>query len=301
MYRESTGENMGRKISCCMLFILISLSLSVIIRAGEYDGMVLIPEGSFQRGSSSDDIDRAMDRYGITRRGLFASEYPAQIVHIDSFYMDQYEVTNREFYSFILANHQWRRENIPDSLHNGNYLMHWEDGIYPEGEEDHPVVNISWYAAAAYARWAGKRLPTEEEWEYAASGGLVNPEFPWGDEPPDADRANYFENGIMKPVRVGSYPSNGFDLFDMAGNVWEYCSDEWKEQAYARDEEDTESISPGDGNEKAFLSVKTRRVLRGGSWGGAPVNLRVSYRDSHPPEGAGDHVGFRCAKSITLP
>jgi formylglycine-generating enzyme required for sulfatase activity len=94
---------------------------------------------------------------------------------------------------------------------------------------------------------------------------------------------------------VGQYPPNGFGLCDMAGNVWEYCLDEWGpyRAGLTAEAADGDLLYPGE----SFLAVTTRRVIRGGSWGGAPVNLRVAYRDSHPPEGAGSHVGFRCVRA----
>ncbi|HEX6183877.1 MAG TPA: formylglycine-generating enzyme family protein, partial [Pyrinomonadaceae bacterium] len=106
-------------------------------------------------------------------------------------------------------------------------------------------------------------------------------------------RANYLGSGIGGTTPVGSYPANGYGLLDMAGNVWEFTADEWG--AYTADAQ----VNPVAGGSlfttgNTFYDVTSRRVIRGGSWGGAPVNLRVAYRDSHPPEGARDFVGFRC-------
>jgi formylglycine-generating enzyme required for sulfatase activity len=112
---------------------------------------------------------------------------------------------------------------------------------------------------------------------------LKGKSFPWGDEMPDKSRANFSASGLKAPTAVASYPANGYGLFDMAGNVWEFLADEW--QKY-----------PGKANgEPDYRQVKTRRALRGGSFGGSPVNLRVTYRDSHSPENSVEHVGFRCA------
>jgi sulfatase modifying factor 1 len=120
--------------------------------------------------------------------------------------------------------------------------------------------------------------------------------FPWGDEPADASRANYAASGLDGPTKVRSYPSNGYGLFDVAGNAWEYVADEWTPYSASAQVNPLPGGDPYTGG--AFRRVTTRRVIRGGSWGGAPVNLRVTYRDSHPPQGAGDHVGFRCAQSL---
>jgi formylglycine-generating enzyme len=157
------------------------------------------------------------------------------------------------------------------------------------------LVNVSWYAAVAFCQYAGKRLPTEAEWEFAARGGLREQTFPWGDAPVDKTRANYAGSGINGTTPVGSYPANGYGLFDMAGNVWEFMADEWGPYS---DRPRTNPVAGGDlFLDQSFYDVTTRRVIRGGSFGGAPLNLRVTYRDSHPPDGAREFVGFRCAAS----
>ena len=184
---------------------------------------------------------------------------------------------------------------MPSKYDNGKYLVYWKDGTYPKGDSGVPVTNVNWYAATAYCHWAGKRLPTEAEWEYAARGGLIGTEFPWGNEPPDPKRANYGKSGFGKPVRVGSYTPNGYGLFDMAGNVWEFTADEWGNYSAG------EVIDPLVGHNifktLDFGLITTRRVIRGGSWGAASINLRITYRDSHPPTGSESFVGFRCSSS----
>jgi formylglycine-generating enzyme required for sulfatase activity len=119
--------------------------------------------------------------------------------------------------------------------------------------------------------------------------------YPWGDQPVDKSRANYSGSGIGTTTTVGTYPANGYGLYDMAGNVWQFVADEWQSYPAAAQE------NPMAGGDRftdgtSFLEVKTRRVIRGGSWGGDPINLWVEYRDSHPPNGAQEFVGFRCAK-----
>jgi formylglycine-generating enzyme required for sulfatase activity len=204
-------------------------------------------------------------------------------------------VTNEEFFRFTESNPDWGPKNPPASLDNGNYLKHWKDGRVPAGFEIHPVVNVTWYAAVAYCQSQGKRLPTEAEWEHAARGGEYGT-FPWGNAPADESRANYSANKLGTTTPVGTYPPNKYGLSDMAGNVWQFTADEWVPYSAASARNPIAggaSFATG----KSFMKVAARRVIRGGSWGGAPLNLWVEYRDSHPPNGAQSFVGFRCAQS----
>lgn len=263
--------------------------------------MVLIPAATFSMGLDKSEIPQLLKIFKVSRAVIFEGETPRHEVKIDSFYLDKFEVTNAQFKAFLDKNPQWRRERIPASLHNGKYLQDWSGGEgsgndFPKEKADYPVVNVSWYAAVAFCRAQGKRLPSEAEWEFAARGGLKDKAFPWGDEMVDKTRANYGGSGIEAATKVGSYPANGYGLFDMSGNVWEYLADEWA--SYPPDP-DLQVNPVAGGNffvNDSYLQVKSRRVIRGGSWGGAPLNLRVTYRDSHPAEGAGNHVGFRCAQ-----
>lgn len=258
--------------------------------------MVKIPGGSFLMGTDAAAVPDLLTRFNTKRSGIFADETPRHRVTIDSFYLDKYEVTNRQFKRFIDKVPRWQKTNIASNLHNGKYLQDWNGNAYPKGKGDYPVVFVSWYAAVAYCRSQGKRLPTEAEWEFAARGGKTDIAFPWGDEPADKSRANYSASGYGAAVKVGRYAPNEFGLYDMAGNVWEYLADEWAKYPATTNI----LINPVAGGDlydrgESYLNIKTRRVIRGGSWGGSPINLRVTYRDSHPVDGAGDHVGFRCA------
>lgn len=258
--------------------------------------MVRITGTTFQMGTDAAEIEILQQVFNIKRAELFSAEVPRHQVTLSPFYLDKFEVTNAQFKKFLDHNPNWRRDRIDAKVHNGNYLVDWNNGTFPKGRALHPVINISWYAAVAYCQWAGKRLPTEAEWEWAARGGLAGQAFPWGDQPVDPTRANYGGSKLGTTTPVGSYPANGYGLFDLAGNVWEFLADEWETYPAA-----PQRNPIAGGNfflDKSFLTITSRRVIRGGSWGGGPVNLRVTYRDSHPPDGAKDFVGFRCARSI---
>ncbi len=182
------------------------------------DGMVLIPAGEFQMGSLDADPEYTQHR--------------VHTVYTDAFYMDVHEVTNAAYKVFVDANPRWRKECLCQSYCQG-YLTHWNGNDYPEGLEDHPVVFVNWHAAMAYAVWMGKRLPTEAEWEKAARGGLEGHKYSWGDTEPNGTQCNFADknlnekysnmnadDGYQYTAPVGSYPPNGYGLYDMTGNVW---------------------------------------------------------------------------------
>ena len=137
------------------------------------------------------------------------SNAPVHRVELDEFYMDSREVTNGQYGVFM----EQTGHRKPG---------YWSSSSYNQANQ--PVVGVDWNDAVAYAKWAGKRLPTEAEWEYAARGGLAGKRYPWGDEGATAEKANYGRN-VGKPAVVGSYPANGYGLYDMAGKVWEWCQD----------------------------------------------------------------------------
>ena len=246
-----------------------------------HPNMALIPEGRFQMGS---------------RNGEF-NEKPVHTVYVDAFYIDKYEVTNAQYKKFVDANPQWRKNRIPRAYHNGSYLSDWNVNDYPIGKGEHPVTYVSWYAAMAYAQWAGKRLPTEAEWEKAARGGAVGQRYPWGNSI-DAGKANYGTN-IGGTTRVGNYPANNYDLHDMAGNVREWCLDAYQGGFY-KSSHRRNPLAGGTLNEVVmdFTNLKGSRVLRGGSWGIPARGLRVAARLGYVPTYAYPNVGFRCAKSV---
>ena len=248
-------------------------------------GMVLIPAGTFEMGSEDEDAND--------------DEQPVHTVHLNAFYMDKYEVTNAQFKRFIDANPAWQKGNIEDRFHNGSYLRHWSSNNYPDGKADYPVVNVSWYAAMAYAEWAGKRLPTEAEWEYAARGGLSGKKYPWGDDEPTAAYANYHRN-VNDPTPVGRYAANGYGLYNMAGNVWEWCLDAYDSDFYAASES-RNPIAGGEVDNFTTIPTDPSRVLRGGSRGFDALCLRVAYRSGRSPTFTSDYFGFRCARGTVTP
>ena len=280
---------------CVSLLLAASVPAQGTLNLAATANMALIPGATFETGQHAADIAKLQEKFKISRAALFEEETPKHKVNIGSFYLDRTEVTNAQFKRFIDQNPEWQKDKIPATLHNGKYLQHWNGNNFPAGQDNFPVMLVSWYAAAAYCQAQGKRLPTEAEWEYAAQGGLEGKAFPWGDEMPDKTRANYGDSGLKAATAVASYPANGYGLHDMAGNVWEFLADEWRKYPL-----ETKGDPAAMFKNRAFLTVKTRRALRGGSFGRSPVNLRVTYRDSHAPENAGDHVGFRCAMTAPV-
>ena len=249
--------------------------------------MVLIPAGDFQMGSNDSDADD--------------NEKPVHTVYVNAFYMDKYEVTNAQFKAFVDANPQWGKDRIPRNYHDGYYLLHWIGNSYTSVEGNHPVVNVSWYAAMAYAQWAGKRLPTEAEWEKAARGGSVGKKYSWGNGI-DSSKANYNWN-VGSTAPVGEYAPNGYGLHDMAGNVWELCldNDDWAfytnspRQNPLTGEMTLREVIVNYKN----VNVTTAVVLRGGSWGNDARILRVSNRGRAGPTQSGEYTGFRCVRDVT--
>lgn len=223
--------------------------------------MVFIPAGEFTMGKEGE-----------------ADHSPAHAVHLDAFYIDRFEVTNAEYLEFCQATDR----RLP---------MFWGMDEFHSGPDFpyHPVVGVSWRDATAYAQWAGKRLPTEAEWEYAARGGLVAMDYPHGNEVTPED-ANYYRHDAPELVdgthRVGGYPANGYGLYDMAGNVAEWVNDNYAQDYYVRSP-NTNPPGPDDGK---------FRVFRGGGWHSGPGCTRVHYRNALPRNWLDFNVGFRCAK-----
>lgn len=266
-----------------------------MISPAQFMPSVAVSGGVFEMGTPAEAVHQLQVHYGIPGVDLFGAETPRHTVVLSPFEIDQYPVTNAHFFEFVSQVPDWLPSRVEPRFHNGRYLAHWINERPPKHLANHPVTCVPWYAALAYARWLGKRLPTEAEWEYVARGGNPMAEFPWGEAPANPMRANYSASGVGSTSPVGIYRPNAFGVFDLAGNAWEYCLDEWQADYYAH----SERVDPVAGGRLVldeWQNVTTRRVIRGGSWGGDPINMRVTYRDSHPPTGAGPHVGFRCAR-----
>jgi formylglycine-generating enzyme required for sulfatase activity len=176
-------------------------------------------------------------------------------------------------------------------------------------KDNYPVVQVAWDDAVAFAEWAGRRLPTEAEWEFAARGGLANKEFAWGDEPFDTahPQAHIFEgefpSHIAEPRPVGTYQKNGYGLFDMSGNVWQWTADWYRPDTYAADA--ARGIADNPAGPQSGQSVRDgfepSRVTRGGSFLCSDTycrGYRVSSRSPGAPDSGASHIGFRTVMTV---
>ncbi|MGE3744810.1 MAG: formylglycine-generating enzyme family protein [Sphingomonadaceae bacterium] len=298
--------------------------------------MILIDSGRFWMGSNIH----------------YQEEAPARPVSVDAFWLDRAPVTNRQFACFINeTGHVTMAEQIPEvkaypdadptMLRPGSSLfvrplspvpMHhpvawWQfcfgcDWRHPwgpdsslDGLEDHPVVHVAYSDAEAYAHWAGKRLPTEAEWEYAARGGLDRAPFAWGNElhPQGQMLANTwqgnfpFENSLIdgyeRTSPVGAFPPNDYGLYDMIGNVWEWTSDWYTDKQLNEVSSCCLISNPHGGTKEASIESASgfpRKVLKGGSHLCAPnycQRYRPSARYPQTIDTSTSHIGFRCARS----
>lgn len=260
------------------------------------DGMIKIEGGRFMMG---DDDGMPF-------------ETPAHLVEVDSFWIDEHEVTVGQFAQFVEATGyktdaekfgwsgvfnfetgSWKRVDGADWRH--------PEGLSSTATPDKPVCHVSWFDAQAYAKWAGKRLPTEAEFEFAARGGLEGRKYAWGDvlKPDGRLMANYWqgsfpdrnlnEDGFLSRAPVKSFAPNGYGLYDMTGNVWEWTADWFDPMYYA--------ISPSKNPRGA--DGGSERSIRGGSYLCADnfcSNYRVAGRSHSPPDSGLSNLGFRCAK-----
>jgi formylglycine-generating enzyme len=281
----------------------------------------LVPAGAF--------------RYGCDRReGPSADgEGPSRLVHIDAFRIDTMAVSNARFERFVAATgHRTEAENagwsfvfaglLPDDFEDthGVAAAPWwrevlgTDWRHPDGpqsslagRDNHPVVHISHADALAFCAWAGKRLPTEAEWEKAARGGLDAKRFPWGDDetPAGAHRCNVWQgifpsdnaraDGFYGMAPVDAFAANNYGLYNMAGNAWEWCADWFVSRRFGDMTADAGLANPR-GPAEGDL-----RAMRGGSYLCHPSycwRYRVAARSAATPDSATGHIGFRCVSDI---
>lgn len=282
--------------------------------------MVLVPAGPFLMGGADPD--------GHPEDG----EGPVRTVHLDAFLIDPAAVTAEQFsrfarqtghatdaercgWSFVFAAavHPKAFGSIVEGVVPGTPWWVAVEGASwrcPDGpgsdwhqKPDHPAIHVSWNDAVAYAHWAGKRLPTEAEWEKAARGGRSQTRYPWGDElqPGGQHRCNIWQgdfpmsntgaDGYLTTAPARSFPPNGFGLYNVAGNVWEWCQDIW-----GVDRITPQAIEPRD--RLTALSAGDPRVIRGGSYlchASYCNRYRLAARSRNTPDSSTGHMGFRCA------
>ena len=246
----------------------------------ELETMIAIPAGSFIMGT---DYHRADPQ-----------DKPQRVVELGAYLIDKYEVTNAQYARFVAAT-------------GYRPPLHWDKGRIPEGLELHPVTMISWFDAKRYAEWAGKRLPTEAEWERAARG-TDGRRWPWGNDMDPARLNTYYQVGSTTPV--GNYPEGASPegVMDMAGNVSEWVYDDFLpypgSEAPSSMFQAKVPVLPKSGAERSmkivdFIATEERyKVIRGGSWKSDPFSTSSYHRNFSWPNFASDFFGFRCAKDI---
>lgn len=242
----------------------------------EFDSMVQIPAGKFLMGTDSKSAD--------------ASSHPQHAVTLGAYQIDKYPVTNAQYARFVAAT-----GHRPPST--------WKDGKIPQGAQLYPVTMVNWYDATAYAKWAGKRLPTEAEWEKAARGADGR-RWPWGDTMEPARLNTYYNVGSASNVNKYANGISPYGVYDMAGNV-----DEWVEDDFLPYQNTDATPEVFQGKVAKVQSEQDRamklsdlvpvnqhyKVLRGGSWKGDPFSTATYHRDYSWPNYASDFYGFRCA------
>lgn len=241
----------------------------------------------------------------------FDNEKPANQVFIRDFALDKALVSNGDFLAFIddggyqnfhwwfsegweTVNREHWRAPLYWELHDGEWMIRDFSGLHSAAsKKDEPVCHVSFFEASAFAKWAGKRLPTEAEWEHAAcydGARKVKQAFPWGDTRPDSDNTNFFENGYWSPAPIGAFPTgaNAYGCEQMIGDVWEWTTSDYVPYPGFKSEFD-------EYNDKWFVNQK---VLRGGSFATPQVHIRATYRNFFHAHERWMTSGFRCAKDL---
>ena len=228
--------------------------------------MILLSRGHFQMGSP------------LTEAGRDADEGAHEAAIEAGFWMDVTEVTNAAFRRFVLSRPEWQKGAVRPDVADANYLKSWDGNNVPPGAENQPVVSISWHAARAYAAWAGKRLPSEAEWEYAARAGTATAYW-WGDA---------FDERRLRsssdPIDDGEKRrTNAWGITDVTGGVWEWTASLFRPYPFAADGRDD-------------ARAAGRRAIRGGASTSGAVFLRLANRNSADPASTSETVGFRCVQ-----
>jgi len=271
-----------------MRFCILSITMTITLwvgfasatdmtgkEAGEITGkdgapMIRVPAGQFPMGVPKGDRDGGRD------------EYPRHDVQLDAYYIDKYEVTHGRYAEFVKAT----GHRIPENPKNSKRTL-WSDHL-SDALAERPVINVDWHDADAYCRWAGKRLPTEAEWEKAARG-TDDRRFPWGNVEPTHKHLNFNQQwqGEKTLMPVGSYEAgkSPFGAYDMAGNVWEWVAD-WYDPLYYEKSPPTNPKGPEAG---------TYKVLRSSGWSVETPLVRLFTRVKSDPVNRNDSTGFRCA------
>lgn len=235
--------------------------------------MVVVEGGTFLMGSNNGARD----------------EMPRHAVHLSPFAIDVHPVTNEQFVRFLAIMGGEKDENNNDMIRLRDSRIQRKGGklLIESGYAKHPVTGVSWYGAHAYAGWVGKRLPTEAEWEVAAAGGTEGAQYPMGDSI-ERSEANFFNSDT---TTIKSYPPNQYGLYDMSGNVYEWCLDWYAYHYY--------EISLQEPDNPKGPKQGVYRVLRGGCWKSLKEDLRVSHRHRNKPGITNGTYGFRCATDAT--
>lgn len=310
-----------------LLFVITSCTQHTIT---EKEGMVLIPAGTFDMGGDNEQARK--------------DEFPKHPIALKAYWMDVTEVTNAQFQKFVDATHykttaekhfeyqdqqgethmqkagslvfntlQKDEESNPNTWWKFVEGANWKHPQGPtstiKGKENFPVVQVSWLDAEAYCKWAGKRLPTEAEWEFAARGGLENMNYTWGNEPAakgkqkcniwngDFPFVNTLADKFERSAPVKSFAPNKYGLYDVAGNVWEWCSDWYDADFYLKCVENSIFKNP----ENKLASEWKEKVVRGGSFlcnDSYCSGFRMSARMQSNLETSLEHIGFRCVKEV---
>lgn len=249
---------------------------------------ISIPEGTFLMGSTAEEANAAYEdaklRSSMLEQHTFNAELPQHQVYLSAYEISRYEITNAQYRAFIEATHRPTPRG-----HNGEET--WTDETF--NEDTQPVVGVTWFDAQAFAEWIGGSLPTEAQWERAARGTEARI-YPWGNTPPKARQHANFARRYNRPIPVGQFPKGESPdgIADLAGNVWEWCLDEYSPTAYQRN---GKSVSENPLNLR-FRDVLRSRVIRGGAWDVGRAFLRSSLRFKFYPLDSTHTIGFRVVR-----